>query len=80
MNGMVNLTCKPTRLHLPICETKVGWSQWAKHLRPKLKQRIFDSAVALFTEKVFYSESLLVSALNKIPSLVEIPNQPGRGV
>ena len=54
--------------------------QWAKHLRPKLKQRIFYSAVALFTEKVFYSESLLVSALNEIHSLVEIPSQLGRDV
>ena len=43
------------------------------------ENRIFDSAVALFTEKVFYSEGLLVSVLNKIPSLVEIPSQPGRG-
>ena len=55
-------------------------AEWAKHLRPKSKQRIFYSAVALFTEKVFNSESLLVTALIKIPSLVENPSQPGRGV
>ena len=55
-------------------------SQQAQHLRPKSKQSTFDSAVALFTEKVFYSGSLLVSSLNKIPSLVEIPSQPGKGV
>ena len=51
-----------------------------KHLRPKSKQKIFDSAVVLFKEKAFYSKSLLVSALNKIASLVEIPSQLGRGV
>ena len=33
-----------------------------------MKQRIFYSAVALFTKKVFYSEGLLESALNKMPS------------
>ena len=59
-----------------------SWKKWMNREIPqtKIKPRIFDSAVALFTEKVFYSESLLVSALNKIPSLVEIPSQPGRGV
>ena len=48
--------------------------------RPQTKiKRIIDSTVALITEKVFYSESLLVSALIKIPSLVEIPSWPGQG-
>ena len=45
---------------------------------PKLKQRSFDSAVALFTEWLFYSESLLVSALIKITILVQIPSRPWR--
>ena len=54
--------------------------EYANPFGPKSKQRIFDSAVALFAECVFYSESLLVSVLIKIPSLVEIPSQPGRGV
>ena len=45
---------------------------------PKSKPKIFDSAVALFTERLFYSESLLVSALIKITFLVENPSRPGR--
>ena len=40
------------------------------------QNRIFDSAVALFTKDVFYSVSLLVSALIKIHSRVEIPHWP----
>ena len=47
-------------------------------VRPKSKRRNFDSAVALFTEWLFYSESLLVSALIKITILVENPSRPGR--
>ena len=46
--------------------------------RPKSKRRNFDSAVALFTERLFYSESLLVSALIKITFLVENPSRHGR--
>ena len=69
---------KETLHSLPVASS--GRTEYANPFRPKSKQRIFDSAVALFTEKVFYSESLLVSAYNKISPLVEIPSQPGQGV
>ena len=55
-----------------------GAIQYANPFGPKSKQKIFDSAVALFAECVFYSESLLVSALIKIHTLVEIPSRSGR--
>ena len=54
------------------------WSQYGVPVGPKSKPKIFDSAVALFTERLFYSESLLVSALIKITFLVENPSRPER--
>ena len=54
------------------------WSQYGVPVGPKSKPKIFDSAVALFTERLFYSESLLVSALIKITFLLENPSRPGR--
>ena len=57
-----------------------SWKKWMNREIPqtKIKPRIFDSAVALFAECVFYFESLLVSALIKIHTLVEIPSRSER--
>ena len=51
---------------------------YANSFGPKSKPKISDSAVALFAECVFYFESLLVSALIKIHTLVEIPSRSER--
>ena len=56
----------------------IPFIKYANPFGPKSKQRIFDSAVALFAECVFYFESLLVSALIKIHTLVEIPSRSER--
>ena len=51
---------------------------YANSFGPKSKPKISDSGVALFAECVFYFESLLVSALIKIHTLVEIPSRSER--